>query len=181
MARSGHGALMRWRVWCIVAALLSLMLSGCVPQTIVTQPHLLLRIRNEAGQSVAAKTTLYWWEYPHRRQRAVHVESAGVDELTVFTETVATEILLPLVPHGVPAYNWSFCVEAEDYKTLIGTVSNVEPGDKIELDLVLHPGESLPVCADYERLPNHRGTPVGEIESSAGRVYGVYEVDSAAP
>ena len=110
----------------------------------------------------------------------VMAESTDMQGIATFTETIATEVIMPLVPHGVPAYNWYFCIESDGYKTLIGTLSDVEPGATVEGNLILHRGESFPVCADYERLPDRPGTPVDAVEFSGGRAHGVYEVDAVA-
>jgi hypothetical protein len=166
--------------WFTVALLAAVLLAGCVPQVVVTQPHLLLHIQNEAGEAIPAQVTLYWWEYPHRRQRGVTVVPADGHGTAAFTETVAAEVLMPLVPHGVPAYNWSFCVAVPTYKTVIGTVSSVEPGATVQITLPLHPGETHPVCEDYARLSNHPGTRRAEVEFSGADVHGVYEVDAVA-
>jgi hypothetical protein len=183
MVGKSDGALMRRQVrgwiWGTVVACLAVTLAACYPQLLVTQPALLLYIQNEAGEGVAARVTLYWWEYPHHRQRAVTVASTDARGVVSFVETTATEIMMPLMIHGMPAYNWSFCVEAESYKTLIGTVSGVEPGERVEVHLVLHRGEPARVCADYARLSHHPGAPVAEVDFSGGRVHGVYEVEIA--
>jgi hypothetical protein len=171
---------LRRRFWGVlwVAALLA----GCVPQAVVTQPALRLHLSNEAGEPVDAEVTLHWWEYPHRRQRSVSAVSTDAGGTATFTETVATETMMPLMPHGIPAYNWTFCIEAAGYKTLIGTVRDVEPGDAIEVNLTLHPGESFPVCENFDQLPFHRGTPIDDLDVSGGsgdgsQVHGVYEVE----
>jgi len=176
---SNHLLVRRW-LWRMVLGGLVLTFTACVPQALVTQPHLLLRIQNQAGEAIPAQVTLYWWEYPHRRQRGVTVAPADLHGTVAFSETIATEVMMPLVPHGVPAYNWSFCVEAETYKTMIGTVSSVQPGETVQVTLTLQPGQSFPVCDDYARLSNHPGTPIDEVEFSGADVHGVYEVDAVA-
>src|SRR3954468_24937064 len=127
-AKAIHHSLVRRRLWGMILGGLVLTLAACVPQVMVTQPHLLMHLQNEAGEAVPAKVPLYWWEYPHRRQRGVTVVAADLQGTVAFSETIASEVMMPLVPHGVPAYNWSFCVEAEGYKTVVGTVSSVQPG-----------------------------------------------------
>jgi hypothetical protein len=153
------------------------MLGSCLPQTLVTQPDLTLHVFGSAGEAVAANVTLHWWEYPHRRQRGTSIATTDAQGTVVFAETTESEMLMPLVPHGVPAYNWYFCVESESYKTLIGTVSNVAPGETTEITLTLHSGEPLPVCADFETMPFHSGTPVTNVVFLGGNVRGVYAVD----
>lgn len=167
----------RW-LWRMVLGGLVLTLAACVPQVVVTQPHLLLHIQDEAGKAIPAQVTLYWWEYPHRRQRGMTVVPTDLRGTVAFTETSAAEVMMPLVPHGVPAYNWSFCVEVENYKTTIGTVSSVQLGETVQVTLPLHLGQSFPVCDDYARLSSHPGTPVDEVEFSGADVHGVYEVDA---
>jgi hypothetical protein len=177
MAGEGYRALMRAWLCPALAVAVALMLGGCLPKMLVTQPDLTLHVFSQAGEAVAAGVTLHWWEYPHRRQRGTSIAATDAQGTVVFSETTESEVLMPLVPHGVPAYNWYFCVEAENYRTLIGTVSDVAPGETIEITLTLRSGESLPVCADFDTMPFHSGTPVTGVDSLGGNVHGVYAVD----
>ena len=166
------------RLWAAMTLLLAFGLSGCFPQVMVTQPDLTLHIQDERGEAVAAQVTLYWWEYPHRRQRSVVTVATASQGTVSFAESTETEIMVLVLPHGMPAYNWTFCVEAADYKTLIGTVHDVAPGERITVSLTLPEGKSLRVCDNFERLPSHPGTPVEEVQHTGGEVQGVYVVDA---
>jgi hypothetical protein len=165
---------------CSLFALLIWVMTACVPITAVQQPHLTLHVYDESGLPVpASQVTLYWWEDPHSRLRASSVHSVDDRGDLTFEETTAAETIMPLVPHGVPAYHWTFCIEAEGFKPLIGTVSDVKPGESVEVWTTLRPGANEGVCSDYQRLHYHPGTPRPDIRSTGARVHGVYEVDGA--
>jgi hypothetical protein len=161
----------------LMLALLLPMLSACVPVTTVTRPDLTLHIQDERGNPISQSTlTLYWWEYPHHRLRGSAILQPDLQGTVRITETSHTEVIMPLVPHGVPAYNWTFCIQAENFLTLIGTINNVEPGDAIELHIPLHQGASAAVCDQYDRLHFHHGQPRTDIEDADAHLNGVYEV-----
>lgn len=110
------------------------------------------------------------------RAKSVYQSDASGSLRIVETTQVITSLLL--LPHGVKDYNWTFCVEKEGFLTVIGTVYDAYPGEKMEIWITLRTGERADVCNDYDNIHYHEGVPIPEIKTNGGVVSGVYEVFS---
>lgn len=99
--------------------------SACVPwpRKALVVPGITVRVTNRDGAPLpGAQVTLIRYSYPH----AVYQDHAGApvdaEGRAVFAETKAWETVWPLVPHGIPFYDFVYCVSAPAHAAVAGPV-----------------------------------------------------------
>lgn len=161
----------------VLVVISTLSLSGCFNRAFVVFPKLDVRVTDRGGVGLAdASLTFYAWSHPHSRLDAEASYSGDAEGRISTPEEVDSETVTPFLPHGVAEHHWTFCVSVPAYRTLIGSLENLVPGETVKLTLPLTPGESSPVCSDYRSLSTHQGKPREDITAQNAKLRGVYEV-----
>jgi hypothetical protein len=149
-----------------------------VQRSLVRQPELSLLILDSSFQPLpAARVFLYWWSNPYSRLQESQELLSDSKGLIQLSEVLKTEMVFPLMIHGIQEYQHTLCIEAENYRTLVVTL-RVLPRDKIELNMPLTMGESTTVCGDFEKLYGD-GLPRPDLTNQHPSVQAAYELNSS--
>jgi hypothetical protein len=84
----------------------------CCTQTrrTVTQPHLVVNVRDAAGHPVpSAQVLLYYWSYPYAQVNRVTRLTTDAQGRLVLEERTENETVMPFCMHGVPEHHHTVC------------------------------------------------------------------------
>jgi hypothetical protein len=98
-----------------------------------------------SGAVEGAKVVLRSLTRPHAAERKVEVGTTTTDGSIAFKEVAQDESTNLFVPHGAPSYEIQICVIKPGFRTLL--VEFPTYAAPANLDLRLHPGESVDKCA----------------------------------
>lgn len=157
-----------------------MLLAGCYQETFVVFPRLEVQLEGSSGAALA-DTPLYAfsWSNPHSRLDAETTYRSDATGHISAPERLGSKTTAPLLLHGVSYPYLSFCVAAPGYRTLVGTLEDLTPGELVTLTLPLRLGESLAVCEDFRRVyVESLGSDArrDDIAAQSGKLRGVYEV-----
>ncbi len=157
--------------------LLGTLLSGCYSETFVVFPQWDVQLTDRSGAALAdVSLYAYAWSQPHSRLDAEATYRSDAAGHISGAERLDSKITSPFVLHGVSYSYLSFCVSAPGYQTLIGTLSDLEPGQPLTLILPLSPGESVAVCDDFDEVRFSSGERREDIAAQNGKFSSIYEV-----
>lgn len=127
-----------------------LLLTGCYSETFVVFPQWDVLPKDRSGAVLTGVSLhAYAWSQPHSRLDAEATYRSSATGHISAAERLDSKITAPFVLHGVSYSYLSFCVSAPGYRTLIGTLADLEPGRPLTFTLPLSPGESFAVCDDF--------------------------------
>ncbi len=132
-------------------------INGCcfipIPRKAVIQPQCTFTITDEDGKAIKdCSLRLYWWEYPYKAQKKYNDYLSDYNGKIVIKQIIKKECIYPLMMHGIPFYNWTYCICKDDYITLIGSIYNVRRDDKFHIPIMLRKGKSVKICSDYDKI-----------------------------
>lgn len=158
---------------------ISLLLSACVLQrSVVQQPELDLLLLDQVQQPLSnVKVVLYWYSEPHSRLRDSQTFVTNALGQIKLAEILQTDTAFPLMMHGVQEFHHAMCIEALGYQTVLLSLV-VLPKDALSIRAVLHEGQSIAVCSDFERLYNHPGNARPDISMQHPGIRAAYELTS---
>lgn len=109
----------------LVWPLLAVLLSGCVPwpRRALVVPAVTFEVTDEGGAPLSeAEVRVVRYSYPHARYEDSARLTTDAQGRATFVEVKEWETVWPLVPHGIPFYDFVFCVSAQDHVAVGGPV-----------------------------------------------------------
>jgi hypothetical protein len=138
-----------------ILGLLLLSCSGCpipVPRTFVKLPECRITVTDKSGSPIeGALLTIHLWSHPHKQfHETWNFESGPTGSITIDQET-AREMIMPLMMHGIPFYNWTYTIERDGYVTQAGSIYGIEKDEKVAIAIELGDGSTVHLD-DFEQV-----------------------------
>lgn len=121
------------------ALLAAALLSGCLPwpRKALVVPGLRFEVKDERGEPLpGALVSVVRFSEPHAQYEDQVRARTNEQGHAVFTEATEWETVWPLLPHGIPFYDFVYCVSAPEH----GAVGGRVPDPVADVYLRLSPG-----------------------------------------
>jgi hypothetical protein len=152
------------------------LLSACVVQrSVVRQPELALHVTDGTSPLADVSVYLYWISNPYNRLEQMQTFLTDEEGNLRLEQRLQSDTAYPLALHGVTYFEHTLCLEASGYRTLLVTVV-VLPGEVLNLETPLTPGQSAQICSSYDTLNNHSGVSRPDVTRQQQSIRGAYEV-----
>lgn len=92
----------------------------------------------DGGALLDAEVTVVRFSYPYARVDDFATQATSDGGVASFAESRAWEVIWPLMPHGIPFYDFAWCAQAPAYTARLGMV----PVNGSALRVTLEPGDA---------------------------------------